>query len=155
MPGVETPKVFRDRLAKDKTGQRAIDNFVAVIQAYIDEDEDDRNFSELMDWADSEGWDLTFEQAVKLALKTKSLDECHKILKRASAKGRKGRPSTKRVPAIKALVYKQSLAWTWPKLRDRFCPCGKAKHNSSCQESLRAEVGMLKRLLRKYDISFP
>jgi len=152
---VVTAQVFRDELAKDKKGQRAIDAFVDAIQQYVDEDEDDRSVSELMDWAYLESWLLTFEQATKLALKAKTLDECHGILKRASARGQKGRPSTKRVPAIKALVYQKELGWTWPKLRDRFCPCGKAKHDSSCQDSLRAEVVMLKRLLKKYGVSFP
>ena len=155
MPIVLTAEVFRDQLAKDKKGQCAIDAFVRAIQYYIDEDEDDRSFNQLMDWAYPESWFLTFEQATKLALKAKTLDECHGILKRASAGGQKGRPSTKRVPAIKALVYQEELGWTWPKLRDRFCPCGKAKHDSGCQNSLRAEVVMLKRLLRKYGISFP
>jgi hypothetical protein len=152
MPRVLT---FKQALTEDKNGGRAVEAFVDEIQWHIDNDDTDSSFSELMNWAFPESWSLTFEQATKLALKAKSLTECHEILKRASAIGQKGRPSTKRVPAIKALVYRQCLGWNWPKITEQFCPCREDKHNSSCQESLRAEVGMLKRLLRKYGITFP
>jgi hypothetical protein len=83
MPSVVS---FKQALTEDEKGNRAVEAFVDEIEWHIEHDEADRSFSELLDWAFPERWSLTFEQATKLALKAKSLDECQGILKRACGK---------------------------------------------------------------------
>jgi hypothetical protein len=150
MPRVLTAKQV---LNEDPTGNSAVDMFVEEIEWHIEHDEAERSFSNLLDWAYPDERKLTYEEAVHLALKALSFEECHRILRKAGKRSR-GRVATQRIPAIKALVYHEYLKWTWAKVATKFCACDKKTHDTDCGASLRSQVVRLKKLLREYGVSF-
>lgn len=78
------------------------------------------------------------------------LTECTEIMYRAQP--RTGRPATKQMPAVKALIHHQYLGTHWPKLANKFCNCSKPKHNSSCAAVLKAEVELLELKMKENQV---
>ena len=144
----------KQKLEADATGNSAMEIFLNHIECEAENDEEDRSWGELFGWAYPPPRKLSYQQATEKALKSTTLEECHAILKQAG-KQPKGRIPIKQVPAIKALIYRKYVKWPWPKITSHFCPCCKATHNPSCQNSHRAEVGHLQRLLKKYRTPIP
>ena len=67
----------------------------------------------------------------------------------------KGRPVKRRPDAVTALELKLAnpkLSWT--NLARKACWCGEAQHDSHCTQRVRQEVMALKRVLRKYQITY-
>ncbi|HWR35390.1 MAG TPA: hypothetical protein VN622_05915 [Clostridia bacterium] len=145
------PRVVTNPLAADATGNYAVEMFVDEIEWHIENDPAQRSFAEVLDWAYPRSRKLSYEEANRRALEAKTLHECHSILRQAG-KGSRGRVAKQRIPAIKALIYHEQLKWTWAKVAKVFCACEKKKHDANCP--LRSEVVQLKRLLRKYGVSF-
>ena len=104
------------------------------------------------------GWDKSAREAGCSAV------EVLKVLKRVEetyGKRRRGRPVARRADAVAA--YEKKLAsqkLSWPKLAPQFCRCGEEEkkqsdHDFKCWQSLRQEVNLLKRTLRKHGLSLP
>jgi hypothetical protein len=72
-------------------------------------------------------------------------------------RGRPGPPIKKRRIAVEAydLQLQDKKQWTWSKLAKKLCNCGAQHHGNECRETLRREVGHLKRLLDRYHIPIP
>jgi hypothetical protein len=75
-----------------------------------------------------------------------------KFLLRAIGRTPGGRPVTRRHIAVQAKEMRLAdpKRWTWPKLRDELCDCGKSEHDIRCQDNLRREVAHLEKLLSKF-----
>jgi len=74
-------------------------------------------------------------------------------LELASAR-RKGAPVRKRWTTILAWELKLSNpSETWNTIANKFCTCGRDRHGFKCQEAIRRQIGHLKRVLRKYNIT--
>jgi hypothetical protein len=55
---------------------------------------------------------------------------------------------------IQALELKlQDPKLSWMQLTMKLCPCEKKNHDFQCREVIRREVGNLKKLLTKYNLS--
>jgi hypothetical protein len=75
-------------------------------------------------------------------------------LRLAMAPRTRGAPVRKRLAAVLAWEIKLARpAETWNALARRFCDCGNSRHDFRCQDRLRREVGHLKRVLKKHQIT--
>ena len=64
-----------------------------------------------------------------------------------------GRPPTERRLAIEAFEAKLVENLTWRQIGERFCSCGKEKHDRECGENFRNNIEKsVKPFLRKYDL---
>ena len=69
---------------------------------------------------------------------------------------RRGRPVTRRHVAAAALEAKQqNPSLTRLELAQKFCPCGKARHNAECAERLRRDMQRLNALIRRILRDYP
>jgi hypothetical protein len=68
----------------------------------------------------------------------------------------RGRPVTRRHVAAAALEAKQqNSSLTRLELAQKFCPCGKARHNAECAERLRRDMQRLNALIRRILRDYP
>jgi hypothetical protein len=84
-------------------------------------------------------------------------DMIKSVMKRLEHKPR-GRPVTKRQIAIKALekqMLEPERRWSYRQLAQKFCKCGKDKHDSSCAQALRQSMLQLRKILAKYAPHLP
>ena len=102
----------------------------------------------------------SFESALTfvMALQSRNIsqDIWKSLLERAGKRSR-GRPISKRQIAIKALEMKMSdpKKWSNMKLAQKFCDCGKSKHDAGCNERLRHNIINLKKVIKKYCPDLP
>lgn len=148
----EDRKKMEQQLRDDPTGNVAFTIFNDLLDG-------EGSFAEwkLYEWAeesDAETYKLVTEDDIRetaiTALEQYDFRKAREILKRWDRKP-VGRQPKVRGAAVKALIYKTYLGWSWPKLSDKFCTCGKP-HTRSCQESLRSRVTQLRRELRKHGV---
>jgi hypothetical protein len=148
---------FDEQLLKDPKGELALEIFVDHLYSEMDNDgTDPSKLKELLHWLDMPDTKgprqprLTYREAVHRALKTNTLDECKAALRESLPKPA-GRPATKRIPAIKAFVFRRFAPKVhWSQIVSRVCTCGNATHGESCIASLQAEVRQLRAVLKKY-----
>jgi hypothetical protein len=83
--------------------------------------------------------------------------EVFSFVNRQMGRGRPGPPIKKRRIAVEAydLQLQGKEQWAWSKLTKKLCNCGAQHHGVKCRETLRREVGHLKRLLGRYHIPIP
>jgi hypothetical protein len=153
---MKIPRVTRitDGLASDKTGDVAIRVFLSAIEAQLEaEGIPESAVLPVLEWADPpDAPPITYEEAVRRALRETTIDGCHAVLKRALRKT--GRRVTKRRLAVRAYVSHEYLPkWSWNIITQKLCPCGKHLHDQKCVETLRAEVNHLKRLMKEYQLT--
>jgi hypothetical protein len=97
---------------------------------------------------------ITKKNAAKLSQQDSGLAEIAMINLRA---GKHGRPSTKRLAAIKALVLREYLHMPWREITKRVCPCGlvhnEAQIQAECKPVLVSETYILRRLMKKCQVT--
>jgi hypothetical protein len=164
-----THKTIAEELKADPSGNIAIRVFNDFIWCSVDYDDPD--YYKLLGWTDrftgndpdleeQMDYPLAYEEAIRLAIT--ALDEGNSakarwLLGRACKNPRRrGAPLKQNIPAIKTLIYKTFLRWSWPKLLNHFCPCGSLAHtsNSNCYQTLRKKVQKLEVALKKYQSEF-
>lgn len=69
---------------------------------------------------------------------------------------RRGRPVQKRRLAVDALELRLAgPTWSWWKIADKLCKCGKHPHciaDSDCWQAIRQQVRVLKKFLKEYEV---
>ena len=96
-------------------------------------------------------WDSTLSW-----MSTEEKARCLTRLAEGMRKRPRGRPTTKRLAAVRALELRQNpKLWPWPKVVSAVCPCGNSGHNEQCSEILQAEVRQLQGVLQRFGIPLP
>jgi hypothetical protein len=108
------------------------------------------NIVELFGWLEPIQEPLTIKKVMAVS-GSLSLEALTKFLKEAAGTGRKrGRPTSGRDVAIRALELKSTLSWA--QLTNRICPCGEREHGELCRGRIRSSARQLGDVLKKYDI---
>jgi hypothetical protein len=113
-----------------------------------------QNACELLRWI----YPNTSERSLSTALRVVALlrktgcsdEEANAVLKKIGRKSA-GRPATKRHIAIrgKEMRLADPKRWTWPKITEALCDCGK-DHDIVCQDNLRREILHFEKVLSKF-----
>lgn len=79
------------------------------------------------------------------------LNQCVAIVQRTIPTT--GRPASKHIPTVKAHIHHEYLGTHWPKLADKFCDCGKSRHDNRCVSKLKSAVQELKDLMMRNHVA--
>jgi hypothetical protein len=72
-----------------------------------------------------------------------------------SARRKRGRPSSRRHSAVRALHLKIHAGQTWRAISEQLCDCVSGKHDDSCMEAIRQSAMGLARFLRRLGVDLP
>jgi hypothetical protein len=155
-------KNARRILADDPSGDAALELFEAIVQMQGHElglpREVVYGLATLGTIQPSDKPPLTYEAAVKRALKLKTLEDIHKVLNMAvffdQLRSKRGPIAARRQQAIKILIYTKFLQIKWREAADRVCSCSQRPHGptSTCLDSLKQTAKKLTALLRQYGV---
>jgi hypothetical protein len=155
-------KNARRILADDLSGDAALELFEAIVQIQGHELRLPRDvihgLAKLVRIPPSGKPPLTYEAAVKRALKLKTLEDIHKVLNMAvffdQIRSQRGPIPARRQQAIKILIYTKFLQIKWREAADRVCSCSQRPHGptSTCLDSLKQTAKTLTAMLRKYGV---
>ena len=117
-----------------------------------------KDVSELIKWSYPYDKAVSVSDALRLAAELRDVCSSEEIATNIIKKiGKKParRPATNRPIAILALeakIREPEKGWTWGRLANEFCCCGKTTHDFRCRENVRKGVKRLQSVLEKYAI---
>jgi hypothetical protein len=86
----------------------------------------------------------------------RNIAQMSKMLERAWLSNPRGRPSEKRILAVKAYELKISNSTLkWTDIANDICNCNKRPHDDYCKESIRVAVITLQKVFKKYSLPAP